>query len=149
MVRRRIGAWNRWTQAAILGMASLASFLAVQWPFADFLMSPASRNWFFATNNMPYFVPPTSHWARNAWFPTEFTPLQFALRMLLALAAGILMTRPRPRLGQLDAPHPSLNFLPFRYFVTFLRHNFFLSATYYKNLISQQANYFAARTKMK
>jgi len=93
LVRRRITTLNRWTQAAILGATSLASFLAVQWPFARFLMSPASRNWFFATNNLPYFMPPTSHWAQNAWLPTETTPMQFALRMLLALAAGILMTR--------------------------------------------------------
>jgi hypothetical protein len=92
LVRRRIAGWNRWTQAAVLGAATLGSFVAVQWPFANFLMSPASRNWFFATNNMPYFIPPTSHWARSAWFPTESTPLQFALRMFLALAAGILMT---------------------------------------------------------
>jgi hypothetical protein len=93
LVRRRITTLNRWTQAAILGATSLASFLAVQWPFARFLMSPASRNWFFATNNLPYFMPPTSHWAQNAWLPTETTPIQFALRMLLALAVGILMTR--------------------------------------------------------
>jgi membrane-associated phospholipid phosphatase len=55
-------------------------------------MSPASRNWFFATNNLPYFIPPTSHWARSVWFPTEHTAAEFALRMFLALAAGILMT---------------------------------------------------------
>jgi len=93
IVRRHISTLNRWAQAAILGAASLASFLAVQWPFANFLVSPASRNWFFATDNLPYFVPPASHWARNAWLPTESSPTQFALRMLLALAAGILMTR--------------------------------------------------------
>jgi hypothetical protein len=93
VVRRRITTLNRWTQAAILGAASLASFMAVQWPFADFLMSPASRNWFFATNNFPYFVPPTTPWGSYAWLLTETTPMQFALRMLLALAAGTLMTR--------------------------------------------------------
>jgi hypothetical protein len=93
LVRRRISTLNRWTQAAILGATSLASFLVIQWPFASFLMSPASRNWFFATNNLPYFMPPTSHWAQNAWLPTETSPMQFAVRMLLALAAGILMTR--------------------------------------------------------
>jgi hypothetical protein len=93
IVRRHITTLNRWTQAAILGVASLASFFAAQWPFANFLMSPASRNWFFATDNNPYFMPPASHWARHAWLPTESTPLQFALRMVLALAAAILMTR--------------------------------------------------------
>jgi hypothetical protein len=93
IVRRRITTLNRWTQAAILGATSLVSFVAVQWPFANFLMAPASRNWFFATNNTPYFIPPNSHWARYAWFPTEFTASQFALRMVLALVAAILMTR--------------------------------------------------------
>jgi hypothetical protein len=93
LLRRRITNLNRWTQAAILGAASLASFVAVQWPFANFLMSPSSRNWFFATDNNPYFMPPMSHWALHLWLPTEHGPLQFALTMLFALAAAILMTR--------------------------------------------------------
>jgi hypothetical protein len=56
-------------------------------------MSSAARNRFFAADNMPYFIPPNSHWARSIWYPTESTPLQFALRMLLALAAAIVMTQ--------------------------------------------------------
>jgi hypothetical protein len=93
VVRRDITTLNRWAQAAILGLAALGSFLAVQWPFANFLMSSAARNRFFAANNMPYFMPPNSHWARSLWFPTESTPLQFAVRMVLAVLAAILMTR--------------------------------------------------------
>ena len=81
--RTRVG------QSVVLGGACLGSFLAVQWPFANFLMSPASRNWFFATNNLPYFVPAGSAWARYAWVPTEATTEQFALRMGLALLAAI------------------------------------------------------------
>ena len=92
LVRRYLTGSNRLKQAAILGAASLASFFAAQWPFANFLMSPASRNWFFATNNFPYFVPPQSHWGSYAWLPTESSPGQFALRMFLALFAAILMT---------------------------------------------------------
>ena len=92
LVRRYLTGSNRLKQAAILGAASLASFFAAQWPFANFLMSPASRNWFFATNNFPYFVPPQSHWGSYAWLPTESSPGQFALRMFLALLAAILMT---------------------------------------------------------
>jgi hypothetical protein len=93
LVRRRTAYMNRWAQSVILGAASLASFVAVQWPFASFLMSPASRNWFFATNNLPYFVPPQSHWGRNAWYPTESSATQFAVTMLFALLAAILVTR--------------------------------------------------------
>lgn len=89
LLRRFTAGWKRAAQGVVLGAACLGSFLAVQWPFADFLMSPASRNWFFATNNLPYFVPPASHWARYIWVPTEATAEQFALRMGLALFAAI------------------------------------------------------------
>ena len=33
-------------------------FLAVQWPFADFLMTPAARNAFFVSHRMPYSIDP-------------------------------------------------------------------------------------------
>ena len=36
----------------------VAAFIAVQWPFADFLMTPWARNWFFTTDRMPYMVAP-------------------------------------------------------------------------------------------
>ena len=89
LVRRVISNWNRWTQAAVLGAASLASFVAVQWPFAYFLMSPLSRNWFFATDNNPYFMPPQSHWVLHQFVATEHSLAGFALTMALALAAAI------------------------------------------------------------
>lgn len=50
----------RWKQALFGGVVFLAVFVAVEWPFASFLMSPASRNWFFNTANFPYFAPPES-----------------------------------------------------------------------------------------
>jgi hypothetical protein len=90
LVRRAIANWNRFAQAVVLGAACLASFFAVQWPFADFLMSPASRNWFFATSAAPYFIPPSSHWARYLWLPTESTPREFALVMVYAFVAAVL-----------------------------------------------------------
>jgi hypothetical protein len=39
---------NDWLLAVGLAAAFLALFFAAQWPFAEFLLSPASRNWFFA-----------------------------------------------------------------------------------------------------
>jgi hypothetical protein len=93
MVGRRVGEWNRWAKAAALGAAFLASFLVVQWPFADFLMSPASRNWIFATNNFAYFVRPGSPWALNIFVPTEPTLAAFWMRMGIALVTAMLMTR--------------------------------------------------------
>ena len=92
LVRRATANWNRWAQAATLAAAFLASFAAVQWPFADFLMSPAARNWFFAADNYPYFAPPTSPWVRHVFVPTEPTPTAFWMRMAIALLVGVLMT---------------------------------------------------------
>jgi hypothetical protein len=92
LLRRHIGSLRRWTQAVILGAACLVSFIAVQWPFADFLMSPASRNRFFATNAFPYFIPPTSPWVRNVYLPTEHTSGDFWMRMALALAVAVATT---------------------------------------------------------
>jgi hypothetical protein len=91
LMRRRIGGWNRWAQSAGLGAAFVASFVAVQWPFADFLMSPASRNWIFATNNFPYFIPPRSAWVRNVFFPTDASATAFWVRVGLAVIVAAVM----------------------------------------------------------
>jgi len=100
LVRRRVNGWSPWRQAAALGFAYLASFFAVQWPFADFLMSPASRNWFFATGDIPYFAGPRSPWMRNVFLPTEMTAAAFWVRMGIAVAAAIVMTELGRRWGE-------------------------------------------------
>jgi hypothetical protein len=100
LMRRRIGGWNRWGQAAALGAAFLASFFAVQWPFADFLMSPASRNWIFATGDIPYFAGPRSPWMRNVFIHTEPTVAAFWIRMGIALVAAVVMTEIGTRWGE-------------------------------------------------
>ncbi len=93
LVRRRTAGWTRWPQAMTLGAVFLVTFLAAQWPFADFLMSPWSRNWIFATNQYPYMMPPTWAPVRNIFVPTEHTPGEFWMRMALALALSVVMTR--------------------------------------------------------
>jgi hypothetical protein len=45
-----------WTLAVAASVVFVAAFVAVQWPFADFLMTPAARNWFFVSHRMPYSV---------------------------------------------------------------------------------------------
>jgi hypothetical protein len=99
-VRRRIGEWNKWAQAATLGFAFLVSFFAVQWPFADFLMSPASRNWIFATGDIPYFAGPRSPWMKNVFIPTETSAAAFWIRMGIAVVAAGIMTRLGTRWGE-------------------------------------------------
>ena len=93
LARRWTAKWSRWAQAVTLGAAFLGGFIAAQWPFADFLMSPASRNWIFATNQFPYMAPPTWAPVRNVFVLTDHTPGQFWGRMGLALAVSVVMTR--------------------------------------------------------
>ncbi|HYL10961.1 MAG TPA: hypothetical protein VEU31_09505 [Candidatus Acidoferrales bacterium] len=93
LLRRRTETWSRWAQGITLGTAFLASFLAVQWPFANFLMSPAAKNWIFVTNNYPYALPSNSAWVRSVFVPTEHTLAGFWITMALALLVGVLMTR--------------------------------------------------------
>jgi hypothetical protein len=93
LVRRRITGRKPWFEATVLGAVFVAVFLVAQWPFADFLMSSASRNWLFGTNYFPFFLPPASDWARNIFSQVERTSAQFWWRMAMALAASIATMR--------------------------------------------------------
>jgi hypothetical protein len=93
LARRHTTAWSLWAQSVALGTAFFISFLAAQWPFADFLMSAASRNRIFATNQYPYMMPATWAPVRNVFFATEHTPGEFWVRMALALSVAVVMTR--------------------------------------------------------
>jgi hypothetical protein len=45
-----------WVMAVVAGASFLTVYLAVQWPFADFLMSAPSRNFLFGTQEYPYYL---------------------------------------------------------------------------------------------
>ncbi len=83
---------NKWALAALAGTVFLAIYVAVQWPFADFLMSPWSRNWFFGTHYFPYMASPRSFFARHLFLPAE--PRGVLLQgMGLALVLTVLAAR--------------------------------------------------------
>lgn len=65
LVMRRVGTGRDWLLALALAVVFLVVLIAVQWPFADFLMSPLSRNWVFATHHMAYMVSPEM---QRRWF---------------------------------------------------------------------------------
>lgn len=82
-----------WLQAVLLGTAFLGILLVVQWYFANFLMSPYSRNWVFATHYVPYYSNPVSE------FKFKFNPKYspgigwFWPGLPIALAVAILSAR--------------------------------------------------------
>ena len=93
LIRPRVSTWGKWAQAAALGAIFLAAFLAVQWPFADFLISPASANRFFGTKYFAYFASPNGFDVRHLFFPLERTLTQFWLVMAEAFLLSILSAR--------------------------------------------------------
>lgn len=83
---------NRWLHSAVAGLTFFAIFLAVQWPFADFLMSPAAKNWVFGSHHFDYITGPASALARGV-FIFEKTSAEFWQSMGLAVVFAVLTTR--------------------------------------------------------
>jgi hypothetical protein len=69
LVWQRTRKWNPWRTAAVSGAVYAVALIAVQWPFATFLMSPAARNRVFGTMYLFYGLPPLSFMARNEFVP--------------------------------------------------------------------------------
>lgn len=88
----KTGEWGRWKLAAVTGPVFVLSLLVVQWPFANFLMSAGSRNWFFGTAYFAYFDP-----ANILYDPYQFRNLEprgrFLFLMLLALVFSVITSR--------------------------------------------------------
>jgi hypothetical protein len=93
LLRARLEGRKKWFQAAVAGATFLTAFLAVQWPFARFLISPASANWFFGTKYFAYFASPNGFDVRHLFVPAERAGSQFWTVMAEALVLGILSSR--------------------------------------------------------
>jgi hypothetical protein len=83
LILQRTSAWRPIVSGPVTGVVFLITFIAVQWPFANFLMTPFARNWFFGTAYMDYSTPPQSLYARYQ-FLSDSTPQQFWSRMFVA-----------------------------------------------------------------
>src|SRR4030095_6168786 len=64
LIRAHMPALRRWLASLVIGVAFVALLFAVQWPFANFLQSPAARNWVFGSQYFAYMLAPTSFSAR-------------------------------------------------------------------------------------
>jgi hypothetical protein len=89
----RVGDWKRWRLAAVTGAAFLLSFVAVQWPFANFLMSPAARNRIFGMAYFGYFDPAGFLYDPYAFVAAEKTRGQFWITMAVAVVAAMITSR--------------------------------------------------------
>ena len=83
----------KWLQALIAGIVFVGIMIAAQWPFADFLMSPASRNWVFGTLDHPYMASPDWYGVRNVFWHYETTAAHFWSNIAWAVFWATLCTR--------------------------------------------------------
>jgi hypothetical protein len=90
LILQRTSTWRPLLRAMVAGTAFLGVFVVVQWPFANFLMTPAARGWFFGTSYMDYSTPATSLYARYVFPPLE-APAQFWRGMLIATVISCVM----------------------------------------------------------
>src|SRR5262249_50067591 len=93
LLRQRLGdRWGSWRSAVTAGCLYLAVFIAVQWPFADFMMSPIARNSVFGMTYFAYF-----DGANIFYNPYQFVHLDptrgaFYGGMAVALAMAIILS---------------------------------------------------------
>ena len=74
--------------APILSLVFFALFIAVQWPFASFLMTSGARNWFFNADNFVYWLSPAGvEWSRN-WVPADPGSASLPAQLAFALVLG-------------------------------------------------------------
>jgi len=92
LLLQRLEGRSSWIKAVWVGPAFVLSFFVVQWPFANFLMSPAARNKVFGTAYFAY-----SDLAGFLYDPYKFRAsepfLVFTVTMLAAILISILTTR--------------------------------------------------------
>lgn len=88
---------NDWLLAALGALAFVAVFWLVQWYSAEFLLSPAARNYVFQGDTWPYTAPP-GDWQHEFWLQDvnpagEFDTGLFARRFALALPIAFVSAR--------------------------------------------------------
>jgi hypothetical protein len=93
LLRRATKTWKPWLQAASTGIVFLVSFVSLQWPFANFLMSPLSRNRIFGTHYFSYGDTAGFMYDPYKFQASENTRVQFWIVMTVALVAAMLTTR--------------------------------------------------------
>lgn len=87
-----LGGQPPWQKSVVLAAVFLGVFLAVQWPFSAFLLSPAARNWFFGAHYFGFSTRPSWPEFRHV-FASADGALGFRSQLGLAGLAALLSVR--------------------------------------------------------
>ncbi len=89
-VGRRRGFWRDTGLAVLLATVFFFLLLAVSWPFSEFLLSPASRNSFFAGNAMWGYFDQLGDWCTRFWNDNNRLGVKSSI---VAISIGALAAR--------------------------------------------------------
>lgn len=97
MIQQQFGDRNKWMLAALFGAAFVISMLAVHWPFANFMLTPAARNYVFAANQWPYMYRllgwTTHFWQTDVDASGRWSAFVFGERMGAAVLLALVSAR--------------------------------------------------------
>lgn len=80
-------------QAMFAGIGFTLASVAFNWPWAEFLMKPAARNWVFGMNYFGYFMRPSEYHLAWEFSAYEKTRAEFLIGMGIALLATIISAK--------------------------------------------------------
>lgn len=86
VMQRLDGRVSDYKLAPILGATFVAVFLAAQWPFASFLMTPAARGRLFNPENYVYWMGPAYEATQNRFDAAAPIAWPFSVDLLIAVA---------------------------------------------------------------
>ena len=91
LAMQRVGRNHDWLLSPLLGVAFLAVFAVVQWFFAEFLLGPHARNYFFGMDQWDYSNR-LGPWRYQFWRAQSnpVTPTALAIAALIAVASARL-----------------------------------------------------------
>jgi hypothetical protein len=85
---QRARTWKPWQIAIVSGIIFVAILVAVEWPFAKFLMSPFAENRFFGSIYFDYSTPATGYERTHRFFQPE-SGMVLARGLLIATTCAI------------------------------------------------------------
>jgi hypothetical protein len=91
LLREKMAGRDRWLQSAVAGLLFIGSLMAVEWPFATFLLSPAARNRAFGIIYMDYGTPPAGAIANFRFF--DIDKGNFWTNLIVGVFLAILTVR--------------------------------------------------------
>jgi hypothetical protein len=86
---QRVKNWKMWQIALLSGFVFIAVLTAVEWPFANFLLSDASKNRFFGTDYFQYNSPADGFDRLRKWFYPDHGIVLYAGLLKAAVFASI------------------------------------------------------------